>query len=839
MIRPGGRLFAAGLLLSAMALAHYPFVRYNTRVTPFQPIPVKFDLNALPNKTVHYFISEQTPNVLNPGDSVASIHSQIRLAAEVWNNVETSELRLAYGGQRAPGTPSATPSIDITFEDLPPGVLAQTMQASVEDEGPGGTRGFAPLLRSVVMLPRNMTNLPSPCPCPSWSEAFSGTLVHEIGHALGLQHSFASSAMSTSVTRATTKARPLGADDIAGVSSLYPSRAYQTNFGVITGRVIAGGAGIGYASVVAMAPSGAVVGTITNPDGSYRLEGVPPGQYLLYTHPLPPAQFGENFPGGFYPSLDADRRPIDFAGYFDTVFFPATRDPNAATPIAVRAGTSVDGLTFNVNRRASITLHSLQTYSFPGQVAVRPGYLNTTGGRNFLVVYGSGIINNNQLVPGLSVQAVGSSAFVSGLRPYVSDARFGQIDFSFHPFATEGGNHLVFQTPTETYVLPSALWLVQKATPNLTGAATGSDNGQRVVTLTGANLREETKYLIDGVPAVRKAFDEAGQRVVLLAPSASTGQRATITAISPDGQSSLFLQGSANATAVTLEGNDPAGVVTTTNTLPAGVEAMIEITGINTNFVDRQVEVGFGSADVVVKDFWVVSPTRILANVYVSPAAVTSALTLQVVSGLQNLTQPAALIPMPANPRQWSLQSVSLAAGTAATITVNGPPLPAAGVLVLTLNDQRLTVTGVAGNQVTFQVPSGLPAGPAVMRLGSGNEASLPVVVSIEPPPPQILGALTPLGAFIDANRPARPGEVLNLVVSNLGDNGAAVAVNRVTINVGGVDHAPSAIAPLNGAGGHQVTFTLSGSVANGAMATTVAIDGRVSAPWTMQVRAQ
>ena len=829
------RVLTAGLMLSAMALGHYPFVRFNTRVAPFQPVPVKFDLSALPNKTVRYFISEQGPTQLLAGDSVASIHSQIRLAADTWNAVETSELRIAYGGQRAAGAPSSQPSIDVTFEDLPPGVLAQTSQASVEEEGPNGTRGFAPLQRSIVMLPRNMTNLPSPCPCPSWSESFFGTLVHEFGHAIGLQHSFASSAMSTSVTRATTKARPLAADDIAGVSSLYPSRGFAANFGAITGRVTAGGAGIGYASVMAMAPSGAVVGTITSPDGTYRLEGVPAGQYLMYVHPLPPAQFGESFPGGFYPSLDADRRTIDFAGNFDTIFFPATRDPNAAAPIPVQAGRTLEGLNFNVTRRNSVGLHSIQTFSFPGQVAVRPGFLNTTGGRNFLVVFGTGIVANNQLVPGLQVRAVGSSASVSGVRPYVSDARFGQIDFSFHPFASEGANHLVFSTPTETYVLPSALWLVQKGTPNLTGATTGNEGPVRVVTVTGTNLREETRYLIDGVVAVRKSFDEAAQRAVLVAPSASTGQRSTVTAISPDGQSSLFVQGNANATAVVLEGSDPAGVTTSVNSLPAGVESMIEITGINTNFNQDQVEVGFGSTDVVVKSFWVVSPTRILANVYVSPAAVTAPLMLQVVSGLQTLTQPAALIPLPANARQWSLTSTSLAAGTNATITVNGPPVPAGAVLLL--NDQRLTVTAITGNQITFQVPAGLTAGPAVLRMTAGTDASLPVVVSIEPPPPQILGAVTELGTFIDGNRPARPGEVINLIVANLGENGSAVAANRVTINVGGTDHAPSGIQPLNGAGGHSVKFTLSGSVPAGAMSTTVSIDGRVSAAWTMQVR--
>ena len=115
------RFVATLLAVATLALAHYPFVTYNTRTGAFVPLPRKFDLAAIPGRTVQFFIADTTPQLL-PGDSLFSLHSQIRLAAKVWNDVDTSDLRLAFGGMRSAVSPiSFTPSIEVTFDDLPPG----------------------------------------------------------------------------------------------------------------------------------------------------------------------------------------------------------------------------------------------------------------------------------------------------------------------------------------------------------------------------------------------------------------------------------------------------------------------------------------------------------------------------------------------------------------------------------------------------------------------------------------------------------------------------------------------------------------------------------------------
>ena len=86
------------LSLSSVSSAYYYWIYFPGRTGPFQPYPAKFDLSALPDKTVSYFISDQPPGKLVDGDNYDALVSQIRLAAETWNGVATSDIRLRFGG---------------------------------------------------------------------------------------------------------------------------------------------------------------------------------------------------------------------------------------------------------------------------------------------------------------------------------------------------------------------------------------------------------------------------------------------------------------------------------------------------------------------------------------------------------------------------------------------------------------------------------------------------------------------------------------------------------------------------------------------------------------------
>jgi uncharacterized protein (TIGR03437 family) len=823
----------ASAVLLAPASAYYHFVHYIGGANA----PEKFDLTALPNKTVSFFVSQNGPTTYASTDTFNSVLSQLRQATTAWNGIGSSDLRVVFGGLGNINTPQNTPGGDIVFEDLPPGVYGfggPSSLAAPATASNGST--FVPIRRSTIHLNRNLTFLPG----PSYNETFFMTAVHEMGHALGLQHTFTSATMSQATTRATTLSHPIDADDAAGLSVLYPNASFSL-LGSISGRITSGANGVHLSSVVAIRAGGSAVSALTNQDGTYRIDGIPPGQYFVYAHPLPP---------------DADiRGPWNAAGTIvaasgatSAQFYPGTTNLAAAKPVPVEVGKTATGINIALTNRAFVPLYDAGVYGYftnTTAAPVKPAYVNMLGSDATVVASGAGLGANGQ-APGLGVQFLGGSARIrgGGVRPYLANGyTYVALDLGFNLGASTGPQHLVFNTSDFMHVLPAGIIATQKSPPTVAGL---TPNGDGTLTVTGTNWNPDTLIYFDGLPAGISSLDEKTGTAVVTPPTGANGQTALITAYNTDGQNSQLVQA---ATPVNYAyGSSAATFVNAVSpaSLPAGAEAMVEITTAGLNLLGGQVAVGFGTSDIAVRRIFVLGPNRLQVNVSVASGAALSNPDVSVISGFQIATAPAGFQITPAVPGQPSVIPVLTntipglnGSYAGATVSLSGANLqasPGATTSIL-INGLPATVLSASAGQINLQIPPGLSPGPATLSLNNGSAAASTVTINIDTSPASIAALLNPGNTAFDSTRPAHQGDLVTINLTGLAAQGTSLATSRFQISVGGVLHnALQQATPLPG-GIWQVSVLLNSNDQVGQSQTVIVyFDGRSSFPAVLPV---
>lgn len=280
-------LLAAVLAVAVSAAPVSAYLKLGTRV---DTRTVTLQWEQFP---IRYYVT----NSGGGGVSATQLRDAVTRAFAKWDAVETADSTSEFVGFT-----NARPNDDdgltvIGFEDRPD-----------QDRTLGATSFLVDTLSGEIVEAEIFLNSSF-----DWSVAASGEpnrfdvesiALHEIGHLHGLGHSalgetelrsggrrvLAAEAVMFPVafSAGTIEGRTLKADDIAGLSDIYPNNEYRRERGSVSGRVTKNGRGVLGAHVTAFNPrTGRLISGFTlNDDGRFVIGGLEPGVHVLRVEPL-------------------------------------------------------------------------------------------------------------------------------------------------------------------------------------------------------------------------------------------------------------------------------------------------------------------------------------------------------------------------------------------------------------------------------------------------------------------------------------------------------------------------------------------------------------------------
>ena len=776
---------AATLSIATSASGYYHFLHFQQTEDGLRAIPERFDRDALVDDMVYFYVSAEQRPQMQENDSFNGLVSQVRQALATWDAVPTSHLRVGFGGVVDGPLQGSAPAAEVVFAELPPGVLGMggpTLRGEPGEE-------FVPIQRSQVIVPDNLAVQGG----TTFSEGFYNTLVHEIGHALGLQHSLAGSAMSMEATRSTTRARPLDPDDVAGLSALYPTDEFWTLTGAIEGTVLYGdGTPVVMASVAAVNLGGRVVTALTAPDGVYRIEGLLPGDYTLYVQPMPRTTSTGLGHGNNRLPVDEEDREIPASGAFRTVFLGDVDRPEAARFVPVVAASVVADTDFRVERRENPALLSVTTYSFPGYGApgVHPAFLNITDSAGLLVATGPDLVPK---VGAMQLTALFRDVTIRTPRLYEPAPSFVQLDVEPAPFAGLGPLHLMFRLSDDIHILPGAAQLTNRATPIIYWLTPDFSLGTSAWRVAGQQFGPRSQVYFDGLPGRVLAYDSITGELVVEPPVGPAGHRAVVTVYNPDGQSSAFALPDGNVMFPYPEG--PTASAFSNGEASPSTDHVVEISGLFTQFAVGEAVVGFGSSDIVTRDVQVLDEFKLRAVVSVGADAEPGRYDISVSNGLETIVLTQAFRvrgdgddDKPALTYGGVINAATstpdVAPGTLASLyglRLARPGLESA--VRVTLGGLEAPLASVSAYQINLQIPDGVEPGLVELRVFNGAIESELMLVPIGHAAPGLFRAVRSTGEVAGPATPLLAGSEFTLVATGFGTSdsdslGAIVVVN-------------------------------------------------------------
>jgi hypothetical protein len=329
------RAFWCSLVVGVVVFGAGPvlaYLHFGVDLSNGQQVKLKWAINP-----VQYFVSNRGASGVSP----LQFAGAVARAFSTWEAVPTASIEYRFTGFTDALAGDDDGQTTLGFLPMPDldRVLAAT--SYVIDDATGE------LLESDIFF--NSTF--------SWSTAPSGEpgrfdvesiALHEIGHLSGLGHSALGETTLSGNGRRVIAAeavmfpiafgpgniagRTLRADDIAGISDLYPDGGFRGRTGSIVGRVTTNGRGTTGAHVVAfdLARRTLVANFTVNGQGNFTIAGLQPGPHVLRIEPLDDADT-DSF---FDPSFGAD---LDFLPtFFNRIVVVPTGGSGDSVEIAVR-----------------------------------------------------------------------------------------------------------------------------------------------------------------------------------------------------------------------------------------------------------------------------------------------------------------------------------------------------------------------------------------------------------------------------------------------------------------------------------------------------------------------